>query len=414
MNMPNLSTTANRMKPAVFADLQARIDGLAGKGIPLFPFQIGDTFLPPPRAAREAMRALDGEDASLFRYGPTAGLPELRAAMASISGAHGVPADPATELLLGNGGTHALFCASRAILDDGDEVLVASPYWPLAPGIFTACGARVVEVAIAPAHATDEPVDVASAFAAKIGPRTRAIYFSSPCNPDGRVLDRLELEALADLAQRHDLWVLSDEVYADTLFDDGAVHRSIAALDGMRARTLVLRSLSKSHALAGCRIGFAVAPATVVAAARRISVHSAFNMPLAMQHVALAALQDPAFPGEARALYAATRASVLAALTSLGLSFRAPRGATYVFVDFASILRESVPAGARPGGAELIALLERAVDHGVLLTPGSSFGDTWQTYARLCFTSVPHEDVLRGIDRLGEAIAAFRASPTGR
>lgn len=414
MKMPNLSSAANRMRPAVFADLQARIDALTGKGVELFPFQIGDTFLPPPRAAREAMRALDGEDASLFRYGPTAGMPELREAMASISGAHGVPADPTTEILLGNGGTHALFCASRAILDEGDEVLVASPYWPLSPGIFTACGARVVEVAIAPAGANEEPIDVAAAFAAKIGPRTRAIYFSSPGNPDGRVLDPHELEALAVLAQRHDLWVLSDEVYADTLFDEGAVHRSIAALDGMRERTLVLRSLSKSHALAGCRIGFAVAPAPVVAAARRISVHSAFNTPVALQRVALAALQDRAFPVQARDLYARTRAAVLGALTALGLSFRAPRGATYVFVDFAPILRETAPAGERPLRAELIALLERAVDHGVLLTPGGSFGEVWQTHARICFTSVPHDDVLRGVARLGEAIAAYRARPLDR
>ena len=393
---PPLSTTASRIRPPVFAELQARIDKLTAQGGDLVPLHIGDTYLAPPEGARRAIGALDPDDTGLFRYGATAGLPELRAAMARSLATRGLDVDPASEILVGNGGTHALYCAARAVLDAGDEVLLASPYWPLAPGIFTACGAIPVEVPLTAPLYADPTADAGAMLAAKIGPRTKAIYLISPNNPDGKVLGRADLERIAKVAIDHDLWVFSDEVYADVVFD--GEHVSIATLPGMRDRTIVLHSLSKSHALAGCRVGYVAAPEPVVASARRVEVHTAFNVSVAMQRAALAAIDDGAFPRSARDAYRSARDAAARALEGSGARFHLAEGGTYLFVDFADVLR----------GAPLVALLERAVDAGVLLAPGGAFGDAWSTCARLCYTAAPPDRVALGVARLREAIDAFQ------
>jgi aspartate/methionine/tyrosine aminotransferase len=244
-----------------------------------------------------------------------------------------------------------------------------------------------VEVPLTQRLYADPSLDVAAAFNAAITPRTKAIYFISPNNPDGKVLGRRELEAIAAVAKEHDLWIFADEVYADTLFD-GREHLSIATLPGMRERTITLHSLSKSHALAGLRIGFVVADPAVIAAARRVSTHSAFNVPVAMQRAALAALEDDAFPRAACDEYARARDATARALEGASVRFHLAEGATYLFVDF---------------GQPVLPVLERAVDRGVLLAPGDAFG-SYGTFARLCFTAVPVDAVVRGALRLRDAL----------
>lgn len=394
---PPLSATAARIRTAIFAELQARIDARGGDLVQL---QIGDTHLAPPEGARREVASLRGDDASLFRYGATSGLPELRAAMARALARRGMEADPEAEILVGNGGTHALACAARAVLDAGDEVLVASPYWPLAPGIFTSVGAVPVEVPLTQRLYDDPSIDAGAGFAERVTPRTKAIYVISPNNPDGKVLTRAQLERIAAVAREHDLWVFSDEVYADVVFE--GEHASIATLPGMRDRTIVLHSVSKSHALAGCRVGFVAAPAAVVAPARRVATHSGFNVAVAMQRVALAAIADEPFPARARDAYRIARDAAAAALEGAPVRFRLAEGATYLFVDFAPAFRGL--AVERP----LLSLMQRAVDRGVLLAPGDAFGEAYTTSARLCFTAAPIDRVRLGVERLRDAIDALQ------
>lgn len=400
-----LSRAASRIRPPVFADLQARIDEVVARGGEIIPFQIGDTFLAPPAGARRALAALDPEDASLFRYGATVGTATLRDRFAAVLSARteqaaGVRVDPQREILLGNGGTHALFCAARAVLDEGDEVIVLSPYWPLAPGVFTSTGAVPVEAPLTQRLYDDPSFDLGPVLEAARTDRTRAVYFASPNNPDGKVLSATDLGRIGAFASKHDLWIFADEVYADTTF--GPPHVSIAALSpDLRARTIALSSLSKSHALAGARIGFAVAPEAVVAHARRVSTHSAFNVSVAMQRIAEAALEDTAFPEAARATYLEARDVASAALAGAPARFHVPDGSTYLFVDFAPLFADAPPR-ERP----LLHLLELAVDRGVVLAPGDAFG-AYPTHARLCFTSVPVAKVKEGVSRLVDAIAAY-------
>jgi aspartate/methionine/tyrosine aminotransferase len=401
---PPLSSTAARIRPPVFAELQSRIDALAARGEQLVPLQIGDTWLAPPAAASRVLAEIDASDASIYRYGPTAGLPALREAIASNVRRHGLEVDPVDEVLVGNGGTHALFCVARAVLDAGDEVLIATPYWPLAAGIFTACGAVPIEVPLTQRLYDDPSLDAGALFAAAITPRTKAIYVISPNNPDGKVLPRDQLERIAAVAREHDLWVFSDEVYAETVFE--GAHVSIASLPDMRDRTIVLHSMSKSHALAGCRVGFAIGPGAVIASGRRVSTHSAFNVSIVMQRAALAALADPSFARAARETYRAARDRAVKALAGAPVKAHRADGATYLFVDFAPAFDAMGPerAGARP----LFSLLERAVDRGVLLAPGDAFGAGYETCARLCTTAVPIDRVVVGIERLLDALDAMR------
>ena len=388
---PPLSETASRIRPPVFAALQSRIDALAKTGVDTAPFHLGDTWRPPPAAARAVLADQSADEDAIYRYGATAGLPSLRAAMAE---GHGV--DPETEVLVGNGGTHALFCAARAVLDPGDEVLLASPYWPLSAGIFTSCGATPIDVPVSQGLYAGS-LSAHDAFAAKVTSRTKALYLVSPNNPDGKVLSLADLEGIASLAIEHDLWVFSDEVYADTVFE--GQHRSIRDLPGMRERTIVLHSLSKSRSLAGCRVGFCLGPAPAITNARRVSVHSGFNTPVLMQRIAEAALRDRAYAPVSTAIYRKQRDLAAEALRGV-VDFHLSDGASYLFLDFGNVL------ASRP----LTSLLEVAVDHGVLLAPGDAFGAAWSNHARLCYTSVPEERLRAGLDRLRSAITTFASS----
>lgn len=390
--MPSLSSSALAIRPGVFAELQKRIDARGGDLVPL---QIGDTAIEPPPEAR----FVEGGDASLYRYGATAALASLRTVIAgwlgAVRGFAGV--DPESEILVGVGGTHAIFCASKTILDPGDDVLLAAPYWPLASGIIAACGARAVEVSLTDRLYRDPSLDAGAIFRAALTERTRAIYLITPNNPDGKVLSRTHLEQIGALARERDLWVIADEVYADHAF--AAPHVSMATLPGMRERTITAYSLSKSHAMAGARIGYVVAPPDIIHAGRRVSTHTVFNVPVIAQNAALAALRaGPRWVEDARAHYREARDAAAAGLRELPIDFHLAEGGTYLFIDFARAL----------DGRPLRVLLEAAIDHGVLLAPGEAFGAAYATHARLCYSAVAPDRLEVGLARLRDAITSLR------
>ncbi len=391
-----LSRTALAVPESVFAELTPRIEAYVGLGGDLVELHIGDTHRSPPLAARFATADDPPHDPAVYRYGAVTGLAVLREAFAARLTARGFGPpviEPATDVMVASGATHALFCAARAILDPGDEVLVAAPYWPLAVGVLRAAGAVPVEVPLTTRLYADPRADAASLLSEAITPRTRALYLITPNNPDGKVLSGAQLAGVARLARARGLWVLADEVYADYVYE--GEHTSIARIDGMAARTISVYSLSKSHALAGVRVGFAVGPARAIAVARRISTHTVFNVPVVAQRLALAALGEPeAWLDAARSDYREARDVTLRALDGTGATAHAPDGGSYVFVDFATVLQ----------GRPLGQLLERAIDRGVLLAPGNGFGHAFATWARLCFTSVPRPRLVEGLDRLRGAI----------
>jgi aspartate/methionine/tyrosine aminotransferase len=393
---PALSRSAQAIRASVFADLATRIEARAKSGGDLVALHIGDTHIEPPAAARFGGVEEGAYDPALYRYGAITGLEPLKAAFAAqlvAAGRGPGEIDPPRQVLVGAGATHAIFCGLRAVLEPGDEVLVAAPYWPLSVGIVRAAGGSPVEVPLTNRLYADPSLDPAAVLQAAIGPRTRALYLITPNNPDGYVLDDTQLASIARLAVAHDLWVLADEVYADYTFE--RPHVSIARHPGMAERTLSAYSLSKSHALAGARVGFLVAPERVVALARRVATHSVFNVPVAAQRLALAALGAGAgWVDAAREAYREARNVTLASLQGTGVVAHAPHGGNYVFIDFAPVL----------GGRSITGLLECAIDHGVLLAPGDGCGEAYGSWARLCYTAVPRTLLSEGLERLRSAL----------
>jgi aspartate/methionine/tyrosine aminotransferase len=387
-----LSRSAALIHAGVFADLVPSIEAQVRRGVDLIGLHIGDSSRPPPADARYGnLERHTGLEKGLYRYGDVGGLERLKEEFALHLTTSGYgPARPEPHgVLVGCGGTHALFCVSRAILEAGDEVLVVAPYWPLAPGVFRAAGAIPVEVSLTNRLYADPTLDLEPLLEQAVTEKTRAVYFATPNNPDGKVFSAGQLAGLAHFARTRNLWILADEVYCDYVYDEA--HASIARLEDAADRTISIYSVSKSHALAGARVGFAVAPERVVSVARRIAVHTVFHPTVAAQHLALAALQQPSsWIDEARSEYRVARDAAVGALKEAGVTFNVPEGGSYVFMDFRPLL----------GRRSLKDLLEAAIDAGVLLAPGDGFGGDFASWARLCFTGVTLDRLLEGVSRL--------------
>ncbi len=386
---PSLSGSAQALRESVFARLARRLADYRGE---IFPFYLGDTHLLPPDAARIAALV---EDAAHYRYGAPAGEAELLDALVEkCRRRNGLGWVERAALQVTAGATHALHAAVRALLDPGDELLVCAPHWPLIRGIATNAGAVPVEAEVTQRLYADPAYDVYAALAARAGERTRAIYFATPNNPDGKVLPPPALEAIARLARERELWVIADEVYEDLVYQ--GAHHSIAALDGMAARTVTAFSLSKAYALAGYRLGYVVADPKVMHAIRKVANHSVYNVPAVLQGAGLAALRDgDPWITAARDAYRAARDAASRALA--GVPHFLPDGGAYLFLDLRRWIQGS-------DDESVMRFHDRLLDGGVAVSPGVQFGSAYAAHARLCFTALPPEQTAKGLARLADLL----------
>ena len=384
---PSLSASARAIRESIFSRLQGR---LAKHGADAVPLHLGDTYLAPPMAAREALEA----SAADWRYGAPAGEAPLLAALAAkLRARNGLDWATEAHLQVTVGATAALAAAVRAVVDPGDEVICPTPHWPLIRGIVTNAGGVVVEAPLSQTLYADPHADAAAILEPHITPRATALYVTTPNNPDGKQLSPRHLQQLAELARRHDLWLLADEVYEDLAY--AAPHASIAALPGMAERTLTVFSLSKSYAIAGHRLGYVVGAAAPMHALRKIANHTVYNVPSLLQRAGLALVTAPssrAWLDDTRALYVSLRDE---ASRLLPAAHFVPDGATYLFAD----LSRWAPAG------DLWPLVEKLLDAGVSIAPGEQFGRDFSRYARLCFTAVPVERLRVGLARLADVLS---------
>lgn len=388
---PSLSAPAEELPSSLYARLYSIASSVTG---PVYPFHIGDTHLSPPSAARLGALGFTTEcDASLYKYSSPAGDPSfVEAIVDKVRRRNGMAWVTADHVQITNGATHALSCATRAVLDPGDEVLLLAPYWPLMRGIVASLAARPVEAPFGRADMRGPGADIEAHLERFVHGRTAAIYVTTPNNPDGKVLTRDELAAIAAVARRHDLWVFSDEVYEEYRFD-GREHVSIATLPDMADRTLSAFSFSKTYAQPGLRIGYIVGPREPIAAARKMANHSVYSVARAIQRAGAASLAcgDP-FVAEARALYQDLRDRAVARVQA---PCATPEGCTYLFLDLG---RWVGPDG------DAHDVLERFAQRGVLLAPGGAFGAAFKTHARLCFIAVEPDQLEPGIDRINAVL----------
>jgi aspartate/methionine/tyrosine aminotransferase len=389
---PEISVAAGTMPASIFARLYGKLAQHQGE---IFPFHLGDTCLPPPHRSLLGNQLFDDSAAGkLYCYGAPAGDARfIDALVAKLAAKNGLEVEP-RQLQITAGATHALACGLRAVLDPGDDVLVCSPFWPIIRGQILSAGARPVEVPFTSTLYDDPDTDVRALLESYRTPRTTAIYLINPNNPDGKVLRARDLDAIAAFAADHGLWVFSDEVYEDFAYD-GRQHLSFATLPGMAERTITSFSFSKTYGLAGLRIGYIVGPRAVLDAVWKISNHTIYNAPLALQRAALAALENgEEFIAAARARYVHAREVSMAALTGAGIPGHKPDGGSYVFIDLSRWIDE---ASASLGS---IAVLEKLALQGILLAPGEAFGKSYRNWARLCYTSVQPERLDAGLAKI--------------
>lgn len=329
-------------------------------------------------AAKEAI------DRGVQEVSDPAGLPELRAAIADkLARENGVLVDPADGVVVTTGGQEALFLLIQTCLKPGDEILVPDPRYTSYDVAIQMAGGVMVSV---PTHERDgfdlDPDEVGR----RITPHTRAILLITPGNPTAGTITPPNLRAIAELARRHDLLVISDEIYEKFLYD-GAEHLSIGSLPGMAERTVTLNGFSKTYCMTGWRVGYAAGPHPIMRKLRRLKALCSMCAPVVSQWAAVAALQGSQQPvSELRRIYERRRRTMLDGLDRMGFTYGEPRGAFYIFTNTSSTGMDSIDLSLK--------LLQEA--H-VLIFPGTGFGEQWVDYLRI--------SLLQPEDVLSEAIA---------
>lgn len=388
--MPDLNTQFELIRQSATVSLTDRILALKASGRQIIGLQVGDPdFGTHPAIAEAALKAMqDGQT----HYGPSNGTLELRKAIAQkLQRDEGVAYDPASEILVTNGGIHAYYTAMQSVLNPGDDVLIPDPSWATHSNMATMLRGNVIRV---PAPAENGFIPHFDSWLKALTPKTRVIVLNYPSNPTGAYPTREYLKQLQDFAAKHNLWIVSDEVYGSLYY--GEKPTSAAAIDGAKERTLLVQSLSKSYAMTGWRVGFLAAPAQVIANALKASQNSITCVAPFIQKAAAFALTDPAIQNvtaSMRSAYAKRRELVL----RLAREFESDKvivtpsqGAFYFFLDM------------RPLKMSSVEICEKLLDDvGVALVPGSAFGDQGEGFARLCIAA-SDEDVEAGFRKVIE------------
>jgi aminotransferase len=359
-----------------FFDIAATMDDVISLGI-------GEPdFTTPEPVIQAGIRSLERGET---KYTSNSGIAELRSLLSKhLSRLYGVDYDPETELLITVGVSEALYLALAATLNQDDEVIVPTPcFVSYQPEVIFAGGTPVP----LPTRFEDSFQVTAEAVEALITPKTKALLIGYPNNPTGAVLSRGHAQALADLASERDLLVISDEIY-DRLVYGGHQHVCFAGLEGARQRTITLGGFSKDYAMTGWRIGYAAAPAGILAAMRKVHQYTIMSAPTMAQLAAMEALEHGDEHVERmRAEYDRRRQLMVAGLNELGLTTFEPLGAFYTF-----------PRIEASGMDDETFANQLLAEEKVAVVPGNAFGDS-HSYVR-CSYATAYEDLEQALERI--------------
>ncbi|WP_027778513.1 pyridoxal phosphate-dependent aminotransferase [Paraburkholderia caledonica] len=367
----------------------------AANGDDVIVLSVGDPdFATPAPIVERAIEALRGGDT---HYSAVSGRDPLRAAIAEEQARMTGCTVGATNVNLTAGAQNGVFATSLCLLEAGDEVIVPEPMYLTYEACVRAAGATLVPVPVDPARAFHLDCD---ALERAVTPRTKAIFFATPCNPTGVVMPRADLERIARLACEHDLWVLSDEVYADLTFE--REHVSIMSLPGMAERTVTLGSLSKSHAMAGWRVGWAIGPTQLIEHMGRLALAMLYGLPGFIQQAALTALQEKSrVVAQMRDIYRRRRDVVFERLSRVPrLRCLLPEAGMFMMVDVSGTGLDTV---------DFTWQLFRA--QGVSVLDASAFGETANGFVRLGFV-VDEARLAEACERIAAFVAALPLQPS--
>jgi aspartate aminotransferase len=371
--------------------VSARARALEATGRPIIHLQVGEPDFDTPAHVREAAkRALDD---GATHYAPFPGIPELRRAIAAdVTRRKGFAADP-SQCFVTVGGKGVMLYAILGLVDPGDEVIVPDPGYPIYESLTRFVGGTPIPIPIR--MEDDFRLDVEE-LARLITPRTRLLIINSPANPTGGVLTRSDLERIAELAQEHDLWVMADEIYGRILYD-GEEHVSIASLPGMADRTIVLDGFSKTFAMTGWRLGYAVVPDSLKETYSELLINTISCAPTFVQMGAVQALEGPQDDVDAMVVeFKARRDLVIDGLNRIpGIRAKTPLGAFYAFPDI---------SGTGLTGAELAERLLTEVD--VCVLAGTAFGGVGTGHIRISYAN-SRENLTEALGRIDRFVAGL-------
>jgi aspartate aminotransferase len=399
MDKSHSLTTARRMaslEPSATLAMAARAAAMTAAGTDVIDLSVGEPDFPTPdhicRAAEAAIRA------GKTKYTPAAGIPQLRQAVADDYGRRTGLAIKPSQVVVSNGAKHSLHNVFTALLNEGDEVIVPTPYWVSYAELIKLAGARPVLIET---RIEDDFKLRPEALRRAVTPRTRMLLLCSPSNPTGVVYDPAELAALADIAIEHDLAVVADEIY-DQLVFDGRKSPSFPTLrPGLAERTIVVAGVSKTYSMTGWRIGWTICPEPLAKAIGNLQSQETSNPCSVSQHAAIAALTGPQeCVAEMRAAFQKRRDLVAGRLAAMpGVRLPDIGGAFYAFFDIAPALERSRSRGIATSLQWCEALLEQ--EH-VALVAGSAFGA--EGHVRMSFAAAEAK-LAAGLDRIARFLA---------
>ena len=392
--MPKLSTRITGIMPSGKDGWEVHFAALTRKqaGEDILMLSVGDhDFDTPEGTVAAGIKALQEGH---HHYIQLAGLPRLRKALARLSSECTGLQTLADEVIVTQGGQGALFGACQATLDPGDHAIIIAPFYATYPGTIRAAGATFTEV-VARSENGFEPAP--EDIEATIRPETRMLLINSPNNPTGTVYSRRTIEAIADICRRHDLWLVSDEVY--WTLAAGREHISPRALPRMKERTLVVNSLSKSHGMTGWRLGWLTAPEPVIRKLVDLNIVSSYGIADFVSHAAVEAVEQNHGVEEIATRYKARRKIFMDALAGAeNIVIRGSEGAMYVMLDVSAIEPDAETFAWALLDAEKVAAM-----------PGTSFGDAAQGHLR--FSMCQEEHLL---EAAAQRVRRFAANYTKR
>ncbi len=401
MSTIRISSRLSRVKPSITMAVTAKAKRMRAEGLDVISFGAGEPDFDTPEHIKDAARA--GLDRGVAKYTHVQGLIELRKAIAAeTKKVHGVSFDP-ENIIVSTGAKQGLYNLFQALLDDGDEVIVPAPYWVSYPDMVMLAGGNPV---IVDTTAASGFTMSAADFESAITDKTRAVVLNTPSNPTGAVYGRAQLEAIAEVAVRRDVLVVSDDIYRSLVYGD-ATYTSIASLGPeIASRTIIVDGVSKTYAMTGWRIGWTAGPSELIKAMAKIQGQSTSGASHIAQVASIAALEGPQdCVAEMRAAFDERRKTIVELLNGIdGVSCRAPEGAFYAFPDVSAFTGARRPDGEAI--ADDVALADYLLDSArVAVVPGTGFGSPG--FVRLSY-ACSMDDIKTGVARMGEALAQLK------
>ncbi|MBP3348998.1 MAG: pyridoxal phosphate-dependent aminotransferase [Clostridia bacterium] len=394
--MIKLNEISEKMTPSLTLAINAKAAALKSQGRDVVAFGAGEPDFDTPDFIKEA--AIEAIKNGVTKYTPVAGTVDLKEAVCEkLKRDNHLDYKP-SQIVVSNGAKHSLYNIFRVLLNKGDEVIIPSPFWLSYPEMVTFSGGESVFVETKDTDFKMTP----AAFEAAITPRTKAVVINSPSNPNGAVYSSEELAAIAEVALKHNVVIISDEIYEELIYDN-TVHTSIAQIsEEVKENTIIVNGMSKAFAMTGWRIGYAAAPEHVAKAMTSFQSHAASNPNSIAQYASAVALRrEKTFMDEMRGEFEARRNLIVELINGIdGLSCNKPGGAFYVMMNISALIGRSYEGKEITGSLSFADILLDGAN--VAVVPGAAFG--CDEFVRLSYAT-SQENIKKGLERIADFVS---------